>query len=157
MAGSPDMPRKPHPSAAPGHDIEVLEKNSDTSWAAFQALQNQHDQGYRPTEPASLHPPATPAGPPPLTVDDVMAEARRNKRICPKPLVWQRLYDWLPGKTAQLAGVPATRAEWEQLAPLQKRSRLREHIEWAAARGLLQKVHDALKALPEDRWHHMAD
>ena len=157
MAGSEDIVRKPHPKGAPGHDIEVLEKNTDTSWAAFQALQNQQERGFDKTEPSGLHAPAAPAAPAAPTVDHVMAEARRNNRVCPKPPIWQRLYDWLPNKTPQLALVPATRTEWEQLSALQKRSRLREHIEWAAAQGVLHKVHEALKALPEERWHHMGD
>ncbi|HET8745071.1 MAG TPA: hypothetical protein VFM98_05675 [Ramlibacter sp.] len=154
MAGSPG--RRPDPRKAPGHEIEVLEKNTDTSWAMFQALHHAHQRGFDKTEPASLPLAAAgkPAGP---TVDDVLAIARSNNRVCPKPLVWQRLYDWLPNKSEQLAPVPASRAEWDQLPPLQKRSRLREHIEWAAVQGVLQKVHDALKALPEQRWHHMGE
>lgn len=159
MTGSSGMARKrTRVRAEPGHDIEVLEKNTDTSWAAFQALQNQHEHGFKATEPATLPLPKAATGPGGmLCVEDVMLEARRNNRLCPKPLVWQRLYDWLPRKGPQLSPVPATRAEWEQLPPLQKRSRLREHIEWAALQGVLQKVHEALKALPEDRWHHMGE
>jgi hypothetical protein len=156
VAGSPEITRKPDPRRAPGHDIEVLEKNSDTSWAMFQALQNGEPPGYEKTEPAALHPPAA-ARPAALTVDDVLLETRRNNRVCPKPLVWQRLYDWLPNKGEQLAPVPATRAEWEQLPPPQKRSRLREHIEWAALQGVLPKVHQAFLALPEDRWYHIGE
>ena len=163
MKGSSGMTRKRTLARAePGHDIEVLEKNTDTSWAAFQELQHQHEHGFKATAPG----PATLPPPPPsvatglggmLCVEDVMLEARRNNRLCPKPLVWQRLYDWLPHKGPQLLPVPATRAEWEQMPPLQKRSRLREHIEWAALQGVLQKVHEALKALPEERWHHMGE
>jgi hypothetical protein len=155
VAGSPETTRKLDPRRERGHDIEVLEKNTDTSWAAFQALQNAHEQGYKPTQPGGLHAPA--AAPHVLSVDDVLLETRRNNRVCPKPLIWQRLYDWLPNKSAQLPRVPATRIEWEQVPALEKRSRLREHIEWAAVQGVLPKVHDALKALAEDRWHHMGE
>jgi hypothetical protein len=155
VAGSGGVGRKPDPRGAPGHDIEVLEKNTDTSWAMFQALHLQQERGFEKTEPASLQHLHAAPGPATLSVDDVLQEARRNNRVCPKPLVWQRLYEWLPNKGAQLAPVPATRAEWERLPPLQKRSRLREHIEWAAVQGVLHKVHDALRRLPEERWHHM--
>jgi hypothetical protein len=149
--------RKPHPRrAATGHDIEVLEKNTDTSWALFQALQQQQELGFQKTRPAML-PEAAATADKPLTVDDVLLEARRQNRVCPTPVVWQRLYDFLPNKTPQLAQVPGTRAEWDQLPPLQKRSRLREHIEWAAVQGVLKEVHEALKALPESRWHHMGE
>ena len=133
----------------------MLEKTTDTSWALFQQLQNAPERGFEKTEPASLlHMPA-PA--PVLTVEDVLLEARRNNRVCPKPLIWQRLYDWLPNKAQHLSRGPATRADWDQLPPLQKRSRLREHIEWAAAQGVLAQVHAALKALPEERWLHMGE
>ena len=169
MTGSSGLVRKrANLRAAPGHDIEVLEKNTDTSWAAFQALHTAHEQGFKATEPATLHNVPTapaalsPAGSPPAAaalpgVEDVMAEARRNNRVCPKPQVWQRLYDWLPHKGPQLAPVPASRAEWDQMSPLEKRSRLRQHVEWAATQGVLPKVHEAFKALAEDRWHHMGE
>jgi hypothetical protein len=159
VKGSSGMVRKRTLARAePGHDIEVLEKNTDTSWAAFQALQDQQEQGFKSTEPSTLPPPKAASGPAGLlSVDDVMQEVRRNNRLCPKPLVWQRLYEWLPHKGPGLPGVPATRAEWDQLSPMHKRSRLREHIEWAAMQGVLQKVHEALKALPEERWHHIGE
>ena len=155
MTRSPAMARKPHPRSDPGHDIEVLEKDTDTSWAMFQALHNQQERGFGKTEPATLHAPAAPT----LAdgVDAVLAEARRNNRVCPRPQVWQRLYDWLPNKAPQLAAVPATRAEWERLSALEMRARLREHIEWAAVQGVLQKVHHALRTLPEERWHHVGE
>ena len=56
-----------------------------------------------------------------------------------------------------LAKVPATHAEWAQVPPLQKRARLREHIEWAASQGVLRQVYEALKKLPENRWHHIGE
>lgn len=143
--------------------MEVLEKDTDTSWALFQALQQQQERGYEKTQPAMLHPPAAPhppaanQAPAALTVDEVLLEARRNNRVCPTPVVWQRLYEYLPNKVPQLPQVPGTRAEWDQLPPLQKRSRLRVHIEWAASQGVLRQVYEALKALPENRWHHMGE
>jgi|LNFM01.2.fsa_nt_gb hypothetical protein len=35
--------------------------------------------------------------------------------------------------------------------------RIREHIEWAASRGSLDKVREFLATLPEDRWFHLSD
>ena len=142
----------------PGHELEVLEKDTDTSWALFQALQQEHALGFQKTEPADLHgTPGRGAAAGHATLDEVLLEVRRHNRVCPIPAVWQRLYDYLPGKPAQLAPVPRTRAEWDQLPALQKRSRLREHIEWAGTQGVLQQVYEALKALPEERWHHMGE
>jgi hypothetical protein len=155
---------RPVPAGGPGHEIEVLEKDTDTSWAMFEALRQQQERGFETTLPASaaLLPAAAkavtvPPAPAVPGVEDVMLEARRNNRVCPKPLIWQRLFEFLPNKPADLPKVPGTRAEWDALPPLHKRSRLREHIEWAAAAGVLPKVHAALQALPEERWHHIGD
>lgn len=156
MAGSQGAMRRLLPQGNPGHEMEVLEKDTDTSWAMFQALQQQQERGFEKTQPVDALReigPRRPDGGP--SVDDVMAEARRNNRVCPTPVVWQRLYDFLPNKAPQLPRVPATRTAWDQLPPLHKRSLLRIHIEWAAGQGVLRQVYDALKALPENRWHHM--
>lgn len=158
MTRSSGTARKAPVKGVPGHEIEVLEKNTDTSWAMFQALQQQQERGFEKTKPTALVESganAAPAAAP--SVDDVMQEARRQNRVCPTPIVWQRLYDFLPNKPQNLPQVPGTRAEWDQLPPLQKRSRLRVHIEWAAAQGVLAQVFEALKALPENRWHHMEE
>jgi hypothetical protein len=157
VAASSGTARRSDPRSAPGHDIEVLEKNTDTTWAMFQALSNQHERGFGATEPASLHhlnPIARAAHP---ELDAVMLEARRNNRVCPRPQNWQRLYEWLPNKPPGLSPVPVTAAEWSRMSDLEKRGRLREHIEWAALQGLAQKVHEALRKLPEDRWHHIGE
>jgi hypothetical protein len=92
-----------------------------------------------------------------VTLESVLAEVLRNNRVCPMPSIWKKLYDYLPNKTEELPAVPRTSQEWGQLAPLQKRSRLRLHIEWAAAQGVLRQVHKALSTLPESKWHHMGE
>ena len=134
---SPRHKPRPGPTDTPG--LEVLEKNTETAWGLFHALQEEQSR------------------PPPgeLTIEDVLELVRRNNRVCPKPSVWKKLYDYLPNKTPQLAGFPATAQEWSMTPPLQKRARLRQHIEWAAAQGVLKQVHKALAALPEEKWDHM--
>lgn len=122
-------------------DVEVLEKNSDTAWALFQRLLEQQQQ--RSPEEA--------------TVEDVLAETRKNNRVCPMPSVWKRLYDALPNKTAELPTVPCTSQEWKETPALQKRTRLRHHIEWAARQGMLAHVYEQLGQLPENKWHHMGE
>lgn len=137
--------------------VEVVEKNTDTAWALFEALRLQQETGVEATPPAHIAPlavaPATAANG--VSLDDVLLEARRNNRVCPLPAIWKQVWDYLPNKVTTLSEVPATAAEWARLPPLQKRSRLREHLEWAASQGVLQQVYDALRKLPEDRWHHM--
>ena len=140
--------------------VDVVEKDTDTSWALFQALQGQQERGFEKTRPGGLA--AAPAAAPAsaaeaVTIDDVLVEARRNNRVCPLPAIWQRLYAYLPHTGPHLSQVPATHAEWAQVPPLQKRARLREHIEWAASQGVLRQVYEALRKLPENRWHHIGE
>jgi hypothetical protein len=138
--------------------VDVVEKNTDTSWAMFQALQGQQERGFEKTRPTGL--PGAPQQAPAIehvTVDDVLVEARRNNRVCPLPAIWQRLYAYLPNAGPHLSKVPATHAEWQQVPALQKRARLREHIEWAASQGVLRQVYEALRKLPENRWHHIGE
>jgi hypothetical protein len=148
------------PAALPGAqaEVEVVEKSTDTSWAMFQAIQGQSERGFVRTRPTKLA--AVPDARPlqeDITVDDVLVEIRRNNRVCPLPAIWQRLYAYLPNTGPHLAKVPATPAEWLQVPSLEKRVRLREHIEWAAAQGVLRQVYEALRKLPEKRWHHMGE
>lgn len=150
----------PVPGEQPGGrtEVEVVEKTTDTSWAMFQALQGQSERGFEKTRPTSLAvAPGHPAAADAITIDDVLVEARRNNRVCPLPAIWQRLYAYLPNTGPHLSKVPATHAEWQQVPSLQKRARLREHIEWAASQGVLRQVYEALRELPENRWHHIGE
>lgn len=152
----PVLPRLVDPSAA----VDVVEKNTDTSWALFQALQQGlEDPGFEKTRPTVLPPEAAQAAAAPqqVTLDDALVEARRNNRVCPLPAIWQRLYAYLPNTGPHLSQVPATHAEWAQVPPLEKRTRLREHLEWAEGQGVLRQVYEALRKLPENRWHHIGE
>jgi hypothetical protein len=141
-----------------GDAVDVVEKNTDTSWALFQALQDGQERGFERTRPAALAAaPGQPAPPEAVTVDEVLVEVRRNNRVCPLPAIWQRLYAYLPNTGPHLSPVPASHAEWRQVPPLQKRARLREHIEWADGQGVLRQVYEALRKLPEHRWHHIGE
>ena len=139
--------------------VDVVEKNTDTSWAMFQALQGQQERGFEKTRPTALitGAPVQAAAIDAITVDDVLVEARRNNRVCPLPAIWQRLYAYLPNTGPHLSPVPAGQAEWREVSSLQKRARLREHIEWAASQGVLRQVYEALRKLPEERWQHIGE
>ena len=143
----------------PANGVEVLEKNSETTWALFQSLMDQQQRGFDKTAPAAPETVAAPTRPPSAAVglEDALAEIRKNNRVCPLPSIWKKLYDALPNKTDELAAAPVTAEEWKQTPALEKRSRLRQHIEWADMQGVLRQVHKALHALPENKWHHMGE
>jgi hypothetical protein len=162
---------------------EAVEKNTDTTWAEWSnlaAAENRRfadtapasgttrysaeERSYAPTTPAPLQNlrarPAAPARRE-LTVVEVMVEARRNNRVCPKPARWLQFYDMLPDKKPTIAGwepaPPLVDAAWNDTPSIPKRMCFREHIEWAASHGCLQQVFTFMKSLPEGEWHHMGE
>lgn len=163
----------------PAPDVE--EKNSDTAWALFSDLAAQDnrpfldtvppseaaraDEGrYAATEPAPLEARESREDTQPLvpaqkgvSLGEVIVEARRNNRVCPKPAHWQKLFDMLPDKKKSEPAPPLVGAAWLGTPSLPKRMYFREHLEWAAAHGCLEEVFDLMKSLPESEWHHMGE
>jgi hypothetical protein len=96
-----------------------------------------------------------------ITVDQVLAVATESNRICPQPKKWQQLYELLPDKKRKGAGwepsLPLVLAAWWDTPAISKILRLREHIEWAATHGSLEQVHEFLRSLPEEEWHHFGE
>lgn len=157
MSKTKENPPKPGKADA-DRALEVVEKTTDTSWAMFQAIQNHQERGFEKTRPASLN--ATQTGmkkPAAITLDDMLVEIRKNNRVCPLPTVWLRVFALLPNKPANLPPVPATRDDWSRTGALQKRTSLRAHVEWAATQGVLGQIYEILRALPENKWHHMGE
>ena len=96
-----------------------------------------------------------------ITVNQVLAVAKENNRICPQPQKWQQLYDLLSDKKRKGAGwepsLPLILAAWWDTPAMSKILRIREHIEWAATHGNLEQVHEFLRSLPEEEWHHLGE
>lgn len=94
-----------------------------------------------------------------VTLESVLALASQNRRICPQPHAWTRLYELLPEKRQDPYGpipaLPLVLDAWRESTDEQKACRLREHLEWAAQHGGLARVFRFLEALPESDWHHV--
>lgn len=90
------------------------------------------------------------------TVEEALAETRKNARICPMPTRWNQLYKILIRSKRDdepRPKAPLILAAW--YAPgVCKIMRLQEHIDWAEEHGCLEEVDSFLKALPEDDWYH---
>jgi hypothetical protein len=92
-----------------------------------------------------------------VNVEQTLALAQKNDRVCPRPIHWVKLYRLLPRRRAAAGG-------WEPAPPLVDTSgnapallkmlRLKEHIRWAAAHGALDDVHRFLAQLREEDWLH---
>jgi hypothetical protein len=83
-----------------------------------------------------------------------------NGRVCPFP--WVELYELLPNTKRNNKGgwdpsLPLILAAWFTTSNLMKILRLREHIEWADQHNAIDAVDEFLRALPEDKWHHLKD
>jgi hypothetical protein len=91
----------------------------------------------------------------------VLALASTDGRICPKPPQWGRLYELLPDTRSDAYGSipsePLILAAWSESSDEDKRYRLKEHLEWAAGHGALERVHKYLATLREQDWHHVGD
>lgn len=95
------------------------------------------------------------------TLEEVLAEAKKHKRICPLPQKWNELYKILPDKKRKGNGwepaLPLILAAWWDTPAMLKMIRLQEHIEWASEHGALDAVRDFLMNLKEEEWHHVGD
>lgn len=95
------------------------------------------------------------------TIEQAIAEAQRNNRVCPQPNEWLKLYEMLPRKRREDGGwepsLPLILAAWWDTPALSKMVRLREHIEWASTHGCLEQVYTFLRQLQESEWHHVGD
>ena len=77
-------------------------------------------------------------------------------RVCPLPMPWSELHQMLPNLRRLPSGGcippnPLILAAWSD-PPSAKRSRLREHILYAADHGALDKVDIFLRGLPDEQW-----
>jgi hypothetical protein len=91
-----------------------------------------------------------------VNVEQTLALAQKNGRVCPRPIHWVRLYRLLRGREpASVRKPPAPLLESGANAPaLLKILRLKEQIRWAAAHGTLAEVHRLLEQLREEDWLH---
>lgn len=91
------------------------------------------------------------------SLDDLLAIAAQDGRVCPKPHAWTALYELLPDVRHDTYGfipAPPLVAEfWDRTSDGDKRERLREHLLWAAGHGAAAKVHAWMVLMPPDAWH----
>jgi hypothetical protein len=94
-------------------------------------------------------------------LENLIEYAQSNHRVCPQPTTWNTLWEMLPdgrlGESGWVPSPPLILAAWWTTPPLFKILRVREHIEYAAARGALPQVDAFLRALPETDWAHFED
>lgn len=90
-----------------------------------------------------------------VVLEDVLAVIASSERVCPRPKKWMELFRLLPHKGPTNPAVPLILGGWWDSTPMQKRRRLREHVEWAATHGALDAVSNFLSSLQESDWVHL--
>lgn len=131
------------------------------------ALPSQHsDPSYAKTQPSPLAGRSRAAGAKPaaplarVTLEEVMVEARRFNRVCPRPDRWKVLHEALAAAAPHAKRKPPavlSGSIWDSTPSLAKRMVFREQLEWADREGCLALAAEHLKALPEEAWYHMGD
>ena len=78
-------------------------------------------------------------------------------RICPEPGKWHDLWEMLPDKKRVGSGwqppLPLILAGWDNTSGIEKMLRLRQHIQYAAEKGILDIVDQYLRNLTQNDRH----
>lgn len=154
-----NYPQKPSVFAALGPLPEVEESSRESTWDLFQQLQAERVQPLDHTQPLvrSTAGQAAAVRGAPLEIQDVMAEARRRNRVAPQLPHWHRLCAMLAEATGETPPAAMEARELAAAPPLARRIRVRDQVEWAAARGLLPQVLFFFRSLAEQDWVHLED
>ena len=94
------------------------------------------------------------------TTESLIAYCQENRRVCPVPQQWDKLWKGLPNRTRKDGQwQPPPPAEWPGFPTpgMVKMISLAEHIRWAAEHGALESVAAFLRDLREDEWFHLGD
>lgn len=87
---------------------------------------------------------------------------KENGRFCPQPQHWNRLWEMLPGRTRKPTrgwnpSPPLILTAWDNATGQDKLLRLRDHIGWADAHGVIDDVDAYLREMTEEQWFHGRD
>lgn len=124
------------------------------------------DDQYANTVPQPLEPAAAK----PLSLDldglslapvaageyELMAEIKRDGRVCPLPTRWLEFYRVLQDNAAgaQLPAPPLTGSAWASTPAAAKRMCFREQAEWAVAHNCVAAAFHFLDKLPKTDWYY---
>lgn len=87
----------------------------------------------------------------------LIAYVQSEGRICPMPTFWNDMWNILPDRRQKTSGgwnpsPPLILAAWGNTTAEEKRDRLKLHIEYAATKGVLDKIDKFLRELKPDQW-----
>ena len=89
---------------------------------------------------------------------DLLEFCRKNGRVCPHPVEWDRLWrilrDRRPKQSRWNPPRPLILATWWETTIPEKRECLKQHIRWAYEHEIFDTVNSFIRALSEDQWFH---
>jgi hypothetical protein len=78
-------------------------------------------------------------------------------RICPQQNKWHELWEMLPDKNGGggywRPPLPLIFDKWDNTTDHEKMLRLKQHIQYAAEKDLLDRIEKFIKGLTRDDWH----
>lgn len=90
-------------------------------------------------------------------LDYLIDYVQSDGRVCPMPTFWNDMWNMLPDRKQKENGgwnpsPPLILAAWYDTTAEDKRSRFRSHIEYAANKGVLDKIDTFLRNIAPDQW-----
>lgn len=89
--------------------------------------------------------------------ETLIAEASKDGRICPQPMVWDRLWQMLPDRRRVGVGweppLPLILAAWWKTSDREKRDRFHFHLRWAKEHGAVDEIANLLLNMSSEDWH----
>ena len=86
---------------------------------------------------------------------------KSEKRVCPKPDLWNEIWEMLPNKEQVVSGwsppLPLILSAWWQTSDQEKKDRLKTHLIYAEQNGVLEEVSVFLKNIDQDQWIYEGD
>lgn len=91
-----------------------------------------------------------------MELEDLIAYCRADRRVCPMPMLWDKLWKLLPDRHRVQGGwsppLPLVLAAWETTSDGQKRERLETHVRWARDHGVLAQAEALILSLKDTDW-----
>lgn len=96
-----------------------------------------------------------------VVLESLLHYVTEDDRVCPKPQIWNELWELLPNRNSQGAGwnppLPLILGAWHETTDEEKIARLALHIRHAYENGEVSVLDKFIRSLNEDAWVHRGD
>ena len=93
-----------------------------------------------------------------VELEELMAYAQAERRVCPQPQQWYELWRLLPNRRevgmAWEPSLPFILGAWKRTSNPEKRERFLSHLTWADEYYTLGDVDSFVRSLTREQWHY---